>query len=406
MEGIQDQVWGHGFIPRMSGRSRPGIMQALGPRDLFTKSELSIPYMIVDAHLTLEDSDLQVSFRDRNVSMIVDTQAWRYSDPRTWNSKWGNVPYAPRSPFNGHRTWVHDYIISDLSAQIRMGSGYLMLPGWFTSLESVKLARDVTTWTLEAFEEFRRKGVLAPAIAWLPARGGSADASLASAEAYAESGAVRGIYVQWARANGLHDPVDQLKRSARLMLQIQNLGLPVIAGHFGSIGLAMRAVGIAAADCGPCEGQSFDASDSIRAALPRTPPVSSSTGKGLPVRMWVRELGQTVTARQMAAIRGSRTALAEVYCRRACHRFRLGRDTVSVAVHHSTLSLYEEARQQSALPISMRVDAAARSLRETKTRIELINPALTNAKQQALRQDHLDVQLALLAEARTLHGVA
>jgi hypothetical protein len=405
MEDIQNQMWAHGFIPRVNGRSRPGIMQALGPRDLFTKSELSLPYMIVDAHLTLEDSDLQVSFRDRDVSMIVDTQAWRYSDSRTWNSKWGNVPYAPQSPFNRRRTWVHDYTISDLSAQITMGSSYLMLPGWFTSLESVELARDVATWTLEAFGEFRRKGVLVPAIAWLPARIGAAEASLAAAEAYVESGAVRGIYVQWARANGLHDPVDRLKRSAKLLLEIQNLGLPVIAGHFGSIGLVMRAVGIAAADCGPCEGQSFDFSDSIRAALPQTQQVSSSTRKALPVRMWVRELGQTVTARQMAAIRESRTAFAEVYCRRACHRFRLGRDTLAVAVHHSTLSLCEEARQQSTLPISMLVDAAARSLREIKTRIELINPALTDEK-QALRQDHLDVQLALLAEASTLHGVA
>jgi len=404
VEDHQDWIWGHGFIPRVNERSRSGIMQALAPSDLFTENTALVSCAIVDARMTLEDNDLHQAFRDRGVSMIIDTQAWRYSDPRTWNSAWAKMSYAPQSPFKQRSTWVRDYTLSDLMAQRSMGSSCLLLPGWFSSLESVELAQSVARWTLESFEEFRRSGFLLPAIAWLPMKPGATEAALAAAEIYADSGIVRGIYAHWSTFMGLREPLDRLKRAAKLMLEVQELGIPVIAGYCGAVGLAMRAVGISAADCGPCEGQTFDLANSVRVALPRSAH-SKSTG-GPSIRMWIRELSQPLTTSQMEAIRRDRIAHAEVMCRRACHRFRRGRESMSVAVHHSTLSLCEEAQQQSALPPSMRVDAAQRYLTETKSRIELIDTALRAGEQKALLQDHLDVQLALLSEAGSLHGVA
>jgi hypothetical protein len=204
----------------------------------------------------------------------------------------------------------------------------------------------------------------------------------------------------------VHDPLDRLKRSVRLMLKVQGFGLPVIAGHFGPIGLTIRAIGVAAADCGPCEGHSFDFSEAIRMALPRINENSSSGSRILPVRMWVQELGQVVTSRQMAAIRQNRAAFAEVMCRRTCHRFRLGRDSMAVAVHHSLLCLYETAARQYVVPQSMRVDNARRALMSMKTRIGIIDVALGAEHGQILQQDHLDAQLALLADAASLIGVA
>jgi hypothetical protein len=178
-------------------------------------------------------------------------------------------------------------------------------------LETAELAREVAAWTLEAFEEFRRKAALIPTIAWLPARPGSLSASLAAAEEYAASGAVHAVYVQQYRINGLHDPYDRLKRTAKLMLEVQQIGLPVIAGYLGCIGLTIRAIGVSAADCGPCEGQHFDFTDAIGTALQRREDVSSEPTP-IPVRMWLDEIGQTVTARHMAAIRRDRVAHAEI----------------------------------------------------------------------------------------------
>jgi len=222
---------------------------------------------------------------------------------------------------------------------------------------------------------------------------------------YAASGAVHAVYVQEYRINGLLDPFDRLKRTAKLMLEVERSGLPVIAGYLGCIGLTMRAIGVSAADCGPCEGQHFDFTDAIRTALPRNEDASSESIR-IPVRMWLDEIGQTVTARQMAAIRRDRVVHAEILCRRACHRYRLGGDTMALAVHHSLLSLCETATRQSRLPASIRLDNARRLLTAMKTRIAVVDAVLNAENQRLLRQDHLDVQLALLANADSLHGVA
>lgn len=401
------QIFGDGFIPRMNGRSRPGIMRALGSPDLFTDEESSrVPSIIVDARLASEDPDVSAELRDHGVMMITDTQSWRYSDPRTWETAWGETSYAPPSPFNASQGWVHECVRNDLDAQLAMGSSCLLLPGWFPSLETSGSAREVAQWTLQAYEEFKRKVALAPAIAWLPSKPGLEDATLAAARVYAESGIVHAAYIQRNKINGVHDPLDRLKRSVSLMLKVQGFGLPVIAGYFGPIGLTIRAIGVAAADCGPCEGHSFDFSEAIRMALPRINENSSSGSRILPVRMWVQELGQVVTSRQMAAIRRNRAAFAEVMCRRTCHRFRLGRDSMAVAVHHSLLCHYETAARQYVVPQSMRVDNARRALMSMKTRIGIIDVALGAEHGQILQQDHLDAQLALLADAASLIGVA
>jgi hypothetical protein len=396
------EIWGDGFVPRMNGRSRPGIMRALGPSDLFTGEPPSIKSIIVDARLVAEDQDVSAELRDRGIATIVDTQAWRYSDIRTWNTAWSSTAYAPSSPFNAQRNWVRDYVIADLNAQFTMGGNCLLLPGWFPSPGNMTRAGDVASWILEAYEEFRRKTALVPAIAWLPSQPMTTDATLAAADVYADSGLVLAAYVQRQKIDGLRDPLDRLRRTIKLMLQVQSLGLPVIAGYLGCIGLAVRAIGVSAADCGPSEGHSFDFSEAIRTAIPNINE-SEAVRSGPPaVRMWLDELGQRVTARQMAAIRQDRVAFAEIICRRPCHRFRLGRETMPVAVQHSMLSLCETATRQSELPESMQVDNARRLLTGMKARIDLLNSALNAEKQPILRRDHLDVQLALLADADSL----
>lgn len=402
------EIWGDGFIPRMNGRSRPGIMRALEPSDLFTadREPPSIPSVIVDARLAVEDQDIRTALRGRGIVMIVDTQAWRYSDRRTWDTPWRSAAYAPSTPFSAQRKWVHDYVFKDLSIQFSIGADRVILPSWFPSLDTVEQARDVATWILEAYEEFRRKVAIIPAIAWVPAKSGNPEASLAAAKVYAQSGAVLAAYVQRQKIDGMSDPLDRLRSSVKLMLEIQNLGLPAIAGYLGCIGLTIRALGVSAADCGPCEGQAFDFSGAIRTAIPRTRGNMTSQPKFPPVRMWIDELGQRVTSRQMAAIRHDRAAFAEIMCRRPCHRFRLERDSMPVAVHHSLLSLCETATSQSALPASMRTDRARRLLTAMRTRIAVMDSALKDENQPSLRRDHLDVQLALLASTNELNGVA
>jgi hypothetical protein len=398
-------IWGNGFIPRVNTRSRAGVMQALGAGDLFTDAEPLVHTVIVDARLANEDGDLQRAFRERNVSMIIDTQAWRYSDFRTWKSRWGELPSAPSLAFAPTEKWVKEYVLNDLHAQVEMGGSCALLPGWFPSLDDSGLARDMARWTLDVFDKFRRKGFLMPAIAWLPATTRTSEASIAMAEIYQQYEPIKALYVQFNRANGFDVPLDRLRRSVGIMLDIQRRALPVIAGHWGPVGLALRAVGITAADCGPCDSQSFEFSRAINDALPR-----DTSGPGViraqPIRRWVSELGQSVTKRQMEAIERDRAALAEVLCLRPCHRFRLGPDTIAIAAWHGILCLSEEASSQSRLPMRIKIDAARRSLRAVRSRIPMIDAVLRRHHEKGLHQDHLDVQLSLLEEAWRQCGLA
>lgn len=396
----QRQDWG-GFIPRVSKRSRPGVLRALLSPDLFTESAPPVSHVIADIRLALEDHDLMVSLRDHGIMAIVDTHSWRYSDRRTWESTWAKLPYAPERPFEPNRNWVQDYVSADLIAQVSAGCTNLMLPGWFPSLSDADQATRVASWTLEAFERIRRTGVLMPAIAWLPVSTRHVDASLAAAKVYIASDLIHGLYAQLSKVNGITEPLDRLQRNTESILRIQDLGLPVIGGHLGPAGLTMRAVGVTAVDCGPSEDQSFDFTGSIKNAVP-----SPSKGVGpLAVRMWISELGQTVTASQMAVIRQDRAAFSEIVCRRACHRFRQGRDGVSVAAQHGVICLSEEAQLSTSLPTSVRIDRARRALLAMKSCVAIVDAALTQ-EDQPLRQDHLDNQLALLDELNRQSGVA
>jgi hypothetical protein len=54
----------------------------------------------------------------------------------------------------------------------------------------------------------------------------------------------------------------------------------------------------------------------------------------------------------------------------------------------------------------MRVDNARRLLTAMQARIGIVDAALRADNQRLLRHEHIDIQLALLADADCLHGVA
>ncbi|HEX3962770.1 MAG TPA: hypothetical protein VHZ03_40080 [Trebonia sp.] len=393
---MDDHLWSNGFVPRISARSRAGFMQAVQPRDLFSEPSSPVATAIVDARLASGDRDFYISLREAGVSMIVDTQAWRFGDSRTWKSKWSQLPYAPSDTFMPTREWVYEYVLNDLRAQVEMGCSCLLLPGWFATLDDSDKAHDVAGWTVDAFKKFRRAGHLIPSIAWLPASLGSAETAIVVARIYSQIDHIKALYVQFNRVYGNREPLDRLQRSARLMLAVQNAGLPVIAGHWGAVGLALRAVGITAADCGPSESQTFDISRAISDSLPRDLSGPGSV-RGQTVRTWVPELGQTLTKKQMAAIQRKRIAQAQILCRRPCHRYRLELDTMSVAAQHGIICMAEEAKKQAEWPTSIKIDMARRTLEEAKSRASIVDSALANGHEHGLQMDHFDVQLAFLA---------
>lgn len=92
---------GHGFIPRLDARNYKAVERCLardGP-GMFHEG-LDLPWAIVEGPWAVDrgGSTLELC-RDRGVSYLVDTQAWRYHDRRTFEvEKFATTPSAPAQP--------------------------------------------------------------------------------------------------------------------------------------------------------------------------------------------------------------------------------------------------------------------------------------------------------------------
>ncbi len=92
---------GHGFLPRIDARNFKAVERCL-PRDgpgLFNVG-LDLPWAILEGPWALQHGASTIELcLDRGVSFLVDTQAWRYRDPRTFLvEKFATTPYAPAAP--------------------------------------------------------------------------------------------------------------------------------------------------------------------------------------------------------------------------------------------------------------------------------------------------------------------
>lgn len=78
--------FGHGFIPRVDARSYRSVERCLArDRPGLFHGSLDLPWIIVDGPWALRRGSATLELcRDRGVSVLVDTQAWRYHDDRTF----------------------------------------------------------------------------------------------------------------------------------------------------------------------------------------------------------------------------------------------------------------------------------------------------------------------------------
>src|SRR5579875_862802 len=111
---------GHGFLPRIDARNYKAVERCL-PRDgpgLFSVG-LDLPWAILEGPWALQHGAPTIELcRDRGVSFLVDTQAWRYHDPRTFLvEKFARTPYAPAGPLGASdRSALSRFVEADLDA--------------------------------------------------------------------------------------------------------------------------------------------------------------------------------------------------------------------------------------------------------------------------------------------------
>lgn len=115
-------MFGHGFLPRVTDKNRAGVARALSPSDLLGGDPPPVPWVVVDGPSANADPTLAAGLRDHGCSRLVDTQAWRFGLPLTWEMpKWTSLPYTPPSPYDATELWVRRYVRDDLRFQATAG---------------------------------------------------------------------------------------------------------------------------------------------------------------------------------------------------------------------------------------------------------------------------------------------
>jgi hypothetical protein len=171
-----------GFAPRITSRNRRGVARALRPPTLDEPDALRLRWLVLDAPSGLADPTLPADLRRTGAGVIVDTGAWRFADPRAFDTpKWASLPYRPDRPFQPTRRWIGSYVARDLAVQAELGATAYLVPGWFPppGTPSDELATQVDL-IFEAAERTVGKEVVArPLIAFIGVRGGDLERSQA-----------------------------------------------------------------------------------------------------------------------------------------------------------------------------------------------------------------------------------
>jgi len=208
-------------------------------------------------------------------------------------------------------------------------------------------------------------------------------------------------YVQLTPIETAKDTAAKLDHITGVYQRAASRGFQVIAGYAGAVALALRAVGIDAADAGLATAEAFDQSSARRFNRPAADD-GEERGGGPRSRMYFSEIDRSLDAgeaRRVLAVPGAASHL--VGCRLPCHRFT-GGDPLERAREHSLWARVDAAREIARLPMSMRLRTLFERTRAQRSRLTTINGALVAAGEAPLDTKPLDNRLAWIS--RLMHA--
>lgn len=311
--------FGHGFIPRIDARNYKAVERCLnrdGPT-LFSEG-LDLPWAVLEGPWALErgTSTLQLC-RERHVSLLVDTQAWRYHDARTLLvEKFAATPYAPSAPL--HRSdlpALRSFVEADLEAQASLGATAFLLPGVVPSRPD----DDVRETTIALVDAARTTALAEPrpCIAFV----GAHTSSMELAHQLIDELPLwlEGVYVQLTPVNPLRDSASKIIDCLVLMRHAAQRGFTVIGGRLAGLGTIARALGIHGTDAGLGEGESFVYSSKVKNHEPRSD--AASAPRLLGGRLYVPQLGRSLSRAEWARLMEVPALRGQLLCRLPCCAF-------------------------------------------------------------------------------------
>lgn len=394
---------GHGFLPRIDARNYKAVERCL-PRDgpgLFNVG-LDLPWAILDGPWALQHGASTIELcRDRGVSFLVDTQAWRYHDPRTFLvEKFATTPYAPAGPLAASdRSALNRLVEANLETQATLGASAYLLPGVIPA----NAHDDVHALTLTLLETAQAALPDArPCVAFLGVHTASMDAAHQLVDDLPHW--IDGVYLQLSPVNPLHDSPSKIIDALMLMRHATQQGFSVIAGRLAGLAPLLRAAGIAGADAGLGEGESFAYGAKIKNHEPRNG--TEHQPRLLGGRLYVPQLGRSVSVREWDRLMQVPALRGQLLCRLPCCAFGLPVETTPRRGREH--SLHCRVAEAKALPGSGRptIDASIALLEQRQSTARAIATGLDEAGLDPVATGFVDNHLAVARFLRDASSAA
>jgi hypothetical protein len=276
------------------------------------------------------------------VRYLIDTQAWRYRDERTFAvEKFASAPYVPPAPLGScDLAALRAFVGSCLEMQHSLGAAAYLLPG-VVPLNAADDTRHLSLALLEIAETTLTATPL-PCIAFIGVHASAMDAAhrlIDDLPLWLE-----GVYLQITPVNPLNDSPARIIDCLALAQRAVQRGFTVIAGRLAGIGPLARAIGIQGSDAGLGEGESFDCASKLRSQLPRQGVAGGP--RSVTGRLYCPDLGRSLSSAEWRRIMSVPALRGQLLCKLACCAFgQPVESTPSRGREHSLHAQVAEARQ-------------------------------------------------------------
>jgi hypothetical protein len=334
---------GHGFLPRVDARNFKAVERCLlRDGDGLFHEGLQLPWAVVEGPWALSGGQSALEMcRDRDVSVLIDTQAWRYHEPRTFAvEKFTTVRHAPAAPLSiTDRDDMRTFIGADLELQAALGASAYLVPGVVPSSPKDEIAPEVLK-ILELAEGLVLDAPK-PCIAFV----GVHASRMAEAHQIVEAlpAWIEGVYLQVTPVDPLRDSPAKLIDILALLDGLARRGLTVIGGRLAGLGPLARALGIDGVDAALGEGESFRygakvANHEQRKGASRPPRLPGG-------RLYVPQLGRSFSRVEWERLMAVPSVRGQLMCRLPCCAFGQPLETTPArGREHSLHTRVAEAR--------------------------------------------------------------
>lgn len=384
---------GHGFLPRIDARNYKAVERCL-PRDgpgLFHES-LDLPWAVLEGPWALDRgaSTLELC-HDRGLRLLIDTQAWRYRDARTFAvEKFAAVPYAPSAPLSEcNATAVRSFVKASLEAQASLGAAAYLLPGVVPNGPRDDVHGESLA-LLDAAETIVPADPR-PCFAFIGAHTSSMEAAHRLIDNLPHW--IEGVYLQLTPVNPMHDSPSKIIDCLILMRHAVQRGFMVIAGRLAALGPLARALGVHGTDAGLGEGESFDYGSKLNSYELRgdkANPPRPVTG-----RLYAPNLGRSLSTAEWARLMQIPALRGQLLCRLPCCAFgQPVESTPTRGREHSLHCRVAEARLSSSSGSSVAIRDVIRLLEQRQSFARTVTEALNAAHLEPIATEFIGNHIA------------